>query len=133
MFAREIVVRKRLLDAIPDDRRRFRQTKRLELGYHRLSLAAGFCLVLLRVDRLEHHHERLDPSPRDHRDDIAIEVNDAALPTRFRKTLSQGLDEPKALVADEQLCSLQTAALQVAQEPETEMQITSYGEFAELR
>lgn len=71
---------------------------------------SGSFLALLGVNGLEHFGHQLYFGARRHGEHIPIEMNRAALVFGFRKHFSHGLQHPQALVANDQLYAIQTAA-----------------------
>ena len=93
-----------------------RQLQLSELGHDLEGFGAGGGTVLAGVDGFEHGGHRPDLGRGYQAPDIAVEVNGAALIGHLWVELAQALDQPKALVAGEQLDALESAFLEVAEE-----------------
>ena len=68
------------------------------------------------LDRLEHFCYNFDLGFRYNRENIAIEMHRAALVFGVREHLAHGLHHPHALVADDELHAVQTAAAEPLEE-----------------
>ena len=79
VFAGEIAVGQRFLDAVLDLLGGLLQLHCSQLGNHGLRFLAGRFFALLGVDRLEHFRYNFDLGSRHNRENVAVEMHRAAL------------------------------------------------------
>ena len=116
VFAGELAVGQRLLNAVLDLLGSFLQLHGAQLGDHGLRLLAGRFLALLGVDRLEHFSYNFDLGFGHNRENVAVEMHRAALVFGVREHLAHGLQHPYALVADDELYAVQPASAEPLEE-----------------
>ena len=116
MLAGEVTVGQCLLNAVLDLLGGLLQFHSAQLGDHSLCLLAGRLLTLLGVDRLEHFCHNFNLGFGHNRENIAVEMHRAALIFGVWKHLAHGLQHPHALVADDELYTVQAASTEPLEE-----------------
>ena len=116
VFAGEVAVGQRFLNAVLDLPGGLLQLHCSQLGDHGLRLLAGRLLTLLGVDRLEHFCHNFDLGFGHNRENVAVEMHRAALVFGVREHLAHGLQHPHALVADDELHAVQASTTQPLEE-----------------
>lgn len=104
--SRKIAVGQSFLNAVLDLLGSLLQFHGAQSGNDRFSLVTGRLLL----DRLEHFYYNFDLGFRHNRENITVEMHRAALLLGVREYLAHGLHHPHALVADDELHAVQTAA-----------------------
>ena len=116
MLAGEVAAGQRLLDAVLDLLGSLLQFHGAQLGDHGLRLLTGGFLTLLRVDRFKHFCHNFDLGFGHNRENVAVEMYRAALVFGIREHLTHGLQHSHALVADDELYTVQAASTEPLEE-----------------
>ena len=116
VFGREIHVRQRFFHAVAHLFHCFFQLHIPKFFGNSFCLLSGNIFVLLRMNRFKHQSHILYLCPRYHRKHIAIKVNNAALIPGFREDFTSSFEHSKALVAHNELDTIQSAAAQPLKE-----------------
>ena len=116
VFAGEIALGQRFLNAILDLLCGLLQLHGAQLGNDSLRLLAGRFFALLGVDRLEHFRYNFYLRFGHNRENVAVEMHRAALVFGVREHLAHGLQHPHALVANDELYAVQAASTKPLEE-----------------
>ena len=119
VFAWEIAVGQRLLNAVLDLLGSLLQLHGPQLGNHCFRFLAGRLFALLGVDRLEHFCHNFDLGFGHNRENVAVEMHRAALVFGVREHLAHGLQHPHALVADDEFHAVQSASAEPLEEADS--------------
>ena len=116
VLAGKIAVSQRFLNAVLDLLGSFLQFHGAQLGDHGFRLLTGRFFALLGVDRLEHFCHNFDLGFGHNRENVAVEMHRAALVFGVREHLAHSLQNPHALVTDDELHAVQAAPTEPLEE-----------------